>query len=527
MISSRIPSLLALRLCAILSLSLSLWEPLGFAVAGGEQNPFTAQVKAKPLNVLFLPVDDLKPMLGCYGDNTIKTPNIDRIAERGTVFLNASCQQAICGPSRASLMTGMYPDHTKVWDLATKMREINPDILSIPQYFKQQGYETTGVGKTFDPRCVDGAKFQDKPSWSIPYQKAGGKGYANPEVAKAWKKAAELVKGRTFRMGYERNKAIARLGGPMCRPATECMDVPDHAYKDGAVARVGIKLLEELSKGDKPFFLSVGFAKPHLPFVAPKKYWDMYDRDDIEQAEYQKKAKKDASIAYKGLGEIAAYSDMPEKGTIDQETQKRLIHGYMATTSYMDAQLGLLLDKLEELEIADNTIICLWGDHGFHLGDHGMWTKHTNFEQAVRSPLLIAAPKGFKPNSTNAPVELVDIFPTLCDLAGLDIPQHLPGKSIAPIMKKPTTSVRYAALGQYPRGKAMGYALRSERYRYVKWLNMNYRKGETKGTLISTQLFDYEKDPLETVNLAANPEYKTIVASFEAEFARRNVAQEK
>jgi len=305
------------------------------------------------------------------------------------------------------------------------------------------------------------------------------------------------------------------------------MDVPDHVYKDGAVARAGVELLERLAKGDKPFFLSVGFAKPHLPCVAPKKYWDLYDRESLSLAPYQQKATNARELAYKSLGEIAAYSDMPEKGTIDKETQKRLIHGYMATTTYMDAQLGLLLDKLEELEIADNTIICLWGDHGFHLGDHGMWTKHTNFEQAVLSPLLIAAPKGFKANSSNAPVEFVDIFPTLCDLSGLDIPKHLPGKTLVPVMKDTSTSVRYAALGQYPRGKVMGYTLRSERYRYVKWLNLNYRKGETKGKLVATQLFDYEKDPLETENLATNSEYRTIMDSFEEEFARRNIAQVK
>jgi len=524
----RIPSRFALHLCVILSLPLCLWGPLGFAVAGSAQKPILAQAEAKPLNVLFLPVDDLKPMLGCYGDNTIKTPNIDRVAERGTVFLNASCQQAICGPSRASLMTGMYPDHTRVWDLATKMRDVNPDILSIPQYFRQQGYETTGVGKTFDPRCVDGAKFQDKPSWSIPYKRVPGKSYANPEIAVAWKKAEELVRGKTFRMGYERNKAIARLGGPMCRPATECMDVPDHVYKDGAVAWAGVELLERLAKGDKPFFLSVGFAKPHLPFVAPKKYWDLYDRESLSLAPYQQKATNARELAYKSLGEIAAYSDMPEKGPIDPETQKRLLHGYMATTSYMDAQLGLLLDKLEELGIADNTMICLWGDHGFHLGDHGLWTKHTNFEQAVRSPLIISAPAGFKANQTEAPVEFVDIFPTLCDLVGLEIPQQLPGKSLVSIMKDPSETVRYAALGQYPRGsKIMGYTLRSKRYRYVKWMELNYRKGETTGKRKTTQLFDHEQDPLETINLADNPEYQTIVDSFEAEFARRNVAQEQ
>ena len=493
-----------------------------------------AQAEAKPqkMNVLFLPVDDLKPMLGCYGHETIKTPNMDRLAERGTVFRNASCQQAICGPSRASLMTGMYPDHTRVWDLMTKMRDMNPDILTLPQYFRQQGYETTGVGKTYDPRCVDSHKFLDKPSWSIPYKIVNGNGYANPEVNKAWRKAVALVKGRTFKADYMRNKAIARLGGPLCKPATECMDVSDTAYKDGRVARAGVELLEQLAKGDKPFFLSVGFAKPHLPFVAPKKYWELYDRDSISLATYQKKAKNAREIAYKSLGELAGYSDMPEKGPIDAETQKRLLHGYMATTTYMDAQLGLLLDKLEELGIADNTIICLWGDHGFHLGDHGLWTKHTNFEQAVRSPLIISAPEGFKANQTDAPVEFVDLFPTLCDLAGLEIPPHLPGESLVPVMKTPSASVRYAAMGQYPRhakgmGPAMGYTLRSKRYRYVKWIQLNYREGETAGKLLTTELYDYDNDPLETENLADNPEHKTIIDSFEAEFSRRNVAQVK
>ena len=477
-------------------------------------------------NVLFIPIDDLKPMLGCFGDENVKTPNIDRLAEKGTVFLNNSCQMAVCGPSRASLLTGMYPDHTKVWDLMTKMRDINPDILSLPQYFKEQGYTTAGVGKTFDFRCVDNFKDMDKPSWSIPYIRVKAKQYANPEVAKEFNKAAKLVEGMTFKAGYERVRKIVELGGPKCRPSTECMDVPDETYADGTNARAGIELLEQLAKGQKPFFLSVGFAKPHLPFVAPKKYWDLYDSETIEITAFQQKSENGPNIAYKGMGELRQYSDIPKTPPLDAELQKKLIHGYMAATSYMDAQVGLVLDRLEELGIADNTIICLWGDHGFHLGDHGLWTKHTNFEQAVRSPMIIAAPKGFKAGKTNSPTEFVDIFPTLCELAGLNVPAQLQGESLVSVMKDPKGSVRFAALGQYSRhGPSMGYTLRSERYRYVKWLKMNYRKGETTGELIATELYDYQKDPMEKVNVANHAEYKEVVKSFEAEFARRNVAQ--
>ena len=369
----------------------------------------------------------------------------------------------------------------------------------------------------------------DKPSWSIPYLKVNSNKYANPEVISAWKKAEKLVKGKKFKVNYMRTKAISDLGGPMCRPSTESMDVPDETYTDGANARVGVEMLEKLAKMKKPFFLSVGFSKPHLPFVAPKKYWDMYDATNIPLAEFQDKAKNSPSIAYKGkkLGEISSYSDIPNKRPISKEKQIELIHGYMAATSYMDAQVGLLLDKLEELGIEDNTVVVLFGDHGFHLGDHGLWTKHTNFEQAVRSPMIIAAPKGFSANKNKTPTEFVDIFPTLCELTNLDIPLHLPGKSLVSVMKNPTLSLRFAALSQYPRGPRMGYTLRSERFRYVKWLNMKYKKGERTGDLIATELYDYETDPLETINLATNSDYSEIVNAFENEFIRRNVAQLK
>lgn len=488
----------------------------------------SSPLSAQKTNVLFIPVDDLKPMLGAYGDPLIKTPNIDRLAKTGTVFLNTSCQQAICGPTRASLLTGMYPDHTQVWDLRTKMRDINPDILTIPQYFKSQGYITAGVGKTFDNRCVDNGQDMDKPSWSIPYLKVNSTQYANPEVNAAWKKAEKLVAGQKFKVNYMRTRAISNLGGPMCRPSTECMDVPDDTYGDGANASAAVSLLGRLAEAEGPFFLSVGFSKPHLPFIAPKKYWDLYNPEDITLAAFPNRAKNSPDIAYKAsnLGEISSYSDIPDQGPLTAEKQKELIHGYMAATSYMDAQVGLLLDKLKALGLEDNTVVILWGDHGFHLGDHGLWTKHTNFEQAVRSPMIISAPQGFSANKNNIPTEFVDIFPTLCELTNLDVPAHLPGKSLVPLMKDPNASLRFAALSQYPRGgRRMGYTLRSERFRYVKWLQMNYKTGERTGRLIATELYDYENDPLETVNQSSNPDYKAVVKAFENEFKRRNVAQ--
>ena len=490
----------------------------------------TQFVFAQKTNILFIPVDDLKPMIGAYGDTIIKTPNIDRLASSGTVFLNTSCQQAICGPSRASLLTGMYPDYTQIWDLRTKMRDKNPDILTIPQHFKNNGYITVGIGKTFDNRCVDNGIDMDKPSWSVPYLRVNSKRYANPEVNAAWQRAEQLVEGRKFEVNYMRAKAISDLGGPMCRPSTESLNVPDETYADGANARKALKVLEQLAKSDKPFFFSVGFSKPHLPFIAPKKYWDLYDRDKISISEFQKRAENSPDIAYKGynLGEISSYSDIPDQGPLTVQKQKELIHGYMAATSYVDAQIGLILDKLETLGLRNKTVIILWGDHGFHLGDHGLWTKHTNFEQAVRSPLIISAPKGYEANKNNVPSEFVDIFPTLCELSNIETPVHLPGKSLVPIMKKNTNFLRYAALSQYPRGNSrMGYTLRSEKVRYVKWMRMDYKSGERKGTVIATELYDYDNDPMETLNLSNNPRYKLVVESFENEFKNRNVAQVK
>ncbi len=498
----------------------------------------SAMAATKP-NILFIAVDDLKPLLGCYGDKDVLSPNIDKLADRGTVFLNNSCQQSVCGPSRASLMTGCYTDTTKIYDLHTLIRDKNPDILTLPQYFRQQGYETTGVGKTYDPRSVD-ADY-DKPSWSQPYYHspapeyfAGGVdpqgGYHAPEVASAKDALQAYLKKEGIRKSDKKAYKQAIQKFPKFKPVSECIDLPDDAYKDGASANYALEKMEQLAAGGKPFFLSVGFSKPHLPFVAPKKYWDLYDRSKIQLAPFQKMPEGAPGYAYQDSWELVnGYSGISEDRPFPEDFQRRMIHGYRACVSYTDAQIGKVLHKLDELGLAENTIVVLWGDHGWHLGDHGMFCKHTNYEQAVRAPLIFAAPaqkaKGVK---TESPTEFVDIFPTLCELAGLPVPKSCEGLSLVPILESPEAMVHEAGLEQYPRNNnKMGYTLRDKRYRYVKWVKMDYYAGERSGPMDANELYDYEKDPLETVNLANNPEYKDVIANFERIFKKRGIAQEK
>ena len=493
--------------------------------------------QTKP-NVLFIAVDDLKPILGCYGDKLVKTPNIDRLAKRGTIFRQNYCQQAVCGPTRASLMTGMRPDYTRVWDLKTKMRDVNPGILSLPQYFISQGYSTQGIGKIYDPRCVDDEL--DKPSWSIPYYRKSDKyisantgtpegQYQLPATKALFIKYTQEGQAKGLK-GKELNDYVAKF----VKPSVECADVPDNAYNDGSNALHAKDILAQLAKDGNPFFFAVGFSKPHLPFVAPKKYWDLYKRDEMPVAPFQQKAKNGLELAYHTAAELFAYSDIPPIASFsDQKVgmdlpldkQKELIHGYYAATSYTDAQVGILMNALDSLGLLENTIVILWGDHGWHLGDHNLWCKHTNFEQATHAPLLISAP-WIKPSETKSPSEFIDIFPTICDLAGLTIPSHLDGLSLVPVMKNPQTKVKDFSVSQYPRsfnkldterlgwsdGQFMGYSIRTEKYRYTIWLKDSYRsyKPYSKDLVVASELYDYEKDPDETINVVGEREYAAI-----------------
>lgn len=449
--------------------------------------------KARP-NILFIAVDDLKPLIRAYGDHIAITPGMDRLAREGMTFQNCYVQQAICGPTRASILTGMRPDKTKVWDLDTDFRQVNPNAVSIPEYFIRNGYESAGVGKIYHESSIGAG--HDAPSWSIPWVKVNAPNYV-------------LAKGDEF-------------------PATECADVPDNTYKDGRVAEEGIKLMQQLKDKGKPFMLSIGFAKPHLPFVAPKKYWDLYRRDQFKIAPFQQKASNSPDIAYHEAGEIKHYTDIPqfdnysenELEHLSKEKQLELIHGYYAATSYMDAQLQKVLNELDRLGLTENTIVVFWGDHGWHLGDHGLWCKHTNFEQATHACFLMRVNGMAKNSKPTTQCEFVDIFPTMCELANIPTPAYLDGVSLVPAMKKPKVELREYSFSQYPRGKNMGYSIRTKRFRYTAWIGDSYsaEKPFSEANIIASEMYDYEKDPLETKSVVGDLQYTKDEASMKQLF---------
>ncbi len=496
-----------------------------------------AQQTAKP-NILFIAVDDLKPELGCYGNTLIKTPNIDRLAKMGTVFMNNYCQQAVCGPTRASLMTGMRPDVTKVWDLKTQMRDMNPDILTLPQYLIAQGYTTSGMGKIFHPSSA--IKKVDPVSWSIPYFEIKESDYAkglglpaNGQYQKPENKALFPPKEKGQPKVKKEDDGDDETPVTVKGPSSECVDVPDNAYNDGVYALKAKDQIIALTKAGKPFFMAVGFHKPHLPFVAPKKYWDLYKREDMPLAPSQEHSKDGPLIAYHKSGELRNYIDIPEFATLPgedlriglkAEKQKELIHGYYAAVSYTDAQIGILLNTLESLGTLNNTIIVLWGDHGWHLGDHDLWEKHTNFEQATRSPLIIAAP-GIKPGRTTSQSEHLDIFPTICNLAAVPVPTQLQGKSLKPVMLDNKSKVKEFSVSQYPRklqkdevkkkgyddNKIMGYSIRTDKYRFTIWMsNFTSDQPFNANKIYATEMYDYVKDPLEKANVVNDKSYTTV-----------------
>jgi len=476
---------------------------------------------AQKKNVLFIAVDDLKPLLGCYGVEGIKTPNIDRLAANGTIFLNNECQQAVCSPSRASLMFGLRPDKTKVWDLKTPVRTATKDRKTVAQDFKENGYETVAFGKIFHINMAD--KEHDTQSWSISYSKVNKENYPenlgepfggffqDPELKKKLESLYDELIAKGVKPGPARAQALAKM-----KVTTEAIDVGDEAYQDGQMTNNVVQMIKQLANKEKPFFIAAGFKKPHLPFVAPKKYWDLYDRSKIKLSEWQLPPKNVPEFAMHDWGELKAFSDIPKfvmpTGILDEAKQRELIHGYMACVSYIDTQIGILLDELKKQGVADQTIIVLWGDHGWHLGDHGLWCKHSNFEQAARAPLIFSAPGTRKGIKNESPVEFVDIYPTLCDLAGLQIPAGLDGVSLKPILTGEKQKVKDFAISQYPRGKRMGYSLRTERYRYTAWFEIDYQNGEkpTVSNRIAEELYDYVSDANETVNHAPEKEYTAI-----------------
>jgi iduronate 2-sulfatase len=489
-----------------------------------------ADVADKPprLNVLFIAVDDLRPELGCYGADYMHTPNIDRLASQGTLFRSAYCQQAVCNPSRASLLTGLRPDSTKVWDLKDHFRKHIPNVVTLPQHFKQHGYFTQGLSKIYH------RGLEDPASWSVPHMRPEAPTYISPEIRRDIRRRQRELEAQGIATSKGPGKVDPATGTVMelgssrhwvrvDGPAWEGPDVPDNTFTDGKTADIAVKLLGEFKKKDQPFFLAVGFLKPHLPFVSPKRYHDLYPPESIKLAPNMFAPKGCPPIALTRSPELRNYSDVPDKGPISEELMRKLIRAYRACASYTDAQVGRLLDELDRQGLRQNTIVVLWGDHGWHLGEHDIWGKMTNFEVATHVPMIISVPGQKHPGvKTNALSEFVDIYPTLCELCGLPAPDGLEGTSLVPVIERPDRPWKTAAFSQYPRPggipvaaniRQMGYAMRTERYRYTEW-----RDWKT-GNVLARELYDYQTDPQGNVNIVDDPANRELVEKLSAQLA--------
>lgn len=455
----RLPYLMKIR--CLLSLLVGLLT-VSTLTAGPNRTP----------HVLFIAVDDLRPELGCYGVDRVSSPSINRLAEMGTLYENAYVQVPVCGASRTSLMSGLYPtDQRFTWygsrfDRATASKHNArisctgaPNVPDIADWFKQSGYKTFSMGKIYH--------------------------YAD-DNAKAW----DVID----RVGYFR--AYAKPENKELRPPYESADVPDSAYPTGQMTDKIIEQIREAKVADRPFFLTAGFSKPHLPFIAPKKYWDLYDEATIELPHNYTFFPEDAPHAARSTwGELRSYGGVPKQGAVSDAMAQALVHGYLACVSYTDAMIGRLLDELETQSMLDDTIIILWGDHGFQLGDHSLWCKHTLFKTSMHAPLIISAPGYTAGQRVQSLVEMVDIYPTLCELAGLNLPPHLQGKSLVPTMKNPESVHKQAIFGRYHAGETV----RTANFQYSEWSHGG------------SMLFDHGRDPHEDVNVVADPRYQKVV----------------
>lgn len=440
-------------------------------------------------NVLLILVDDLKPALGCYGDATAKTPNIDQLAARGMRFDLAYCNQAVCAPSRFTLMLGSHSTSTGLYGLGSHLRKLVPDAVTMPQFFAKHGWRTESLGKVFH---IGHGNEGDPESFSMPHFKDKVIEYLDPASTDGGKLTREEA--------LFTNQKLDQIKSLPRGAAFESPVAKEDDYADG---RIAAETMKRLQNAKKPFFIAAGFVRPHLPFSAPKKYWDMHDPAKLPMPQFEEHPAGSPKVAQKRGGEIAAYKPVPEgpDPKFSPELKRQLIHGYYASTSFVDAQIGKVIDELDRLDLTEDTIIVLWGDHGFHLGDLGIWTKHTNYEQANRIPLLFIAPGVAKPgSSTRQLAESVDVFPTLAELAGLPAPagpQPMDGVSLVPVLKDPQARVRDHAFHAYPKTK-IGRAIRTERYRLVEW-----KKPGAPAETADLELYDYETDPIETKNLAA------------------------
>jgi len=429
-------------------------------------------------NILFIAVDDLRPELGVYGAIHIQSPNIDRLANEGLMFTKAYCNVPVCGASRASLMTGIKPTKNRFVGFNTYAERDVPGAISLPKHFKDNGYYTISNGKVFHHKKDMIESWSEEP-WRPKSDKKQGRGYLTPENL----------------------NIIDSINDARAWPY-EWADVKDEYYSDGKIANKTIEDLKRISAMGKPFFLAVGFMKPHLPFNAPKKYWDLYPEESIHLPDNYFVPENAPNVSIHNFGELRNYFGVPENGPVSDEMAKKLIRGYYACVSYTDAQIGKLLNSLDELDLRKNTIVILWGDHGWQLGEHSLWCKHSNFDIALRVPLIISAP-GYKGGlKTNALAEYIDIYPTLTELTGLGKPEQLHGKSFVTLMKNPDQKFKETIYARF----VYGESIKTERYLYTEWYN---REGDFDGRM----LYDHQQDPNENMNISELPENKNLVDS--------------
>ncbi|MCP5117505.1 MAG: sulfatase [bacterium] len=435
-------------------------------------------------NVLVIAIDDLRDELACYGADHIRSPNIDSLASRGLLFERAYCQLALCGPSRNSIFAGARPDTTGVHNNRRHFRQAMPDAVSMPELFKRNGYFTRGLGKVLHNNQ------DDPPSWSAPFFFVRTHLYARPENL-----------GKT--VGIDGIHAFNKQ-----RPLVESAAVADNAYRDGMICDEAVTTLRRAAARSGPFFVMVGFHKPHTPFNAPKRYWDLHSPDEIDLAPNPFPPEGAPPYALSAWRYVRSFQGMPDSGPMPGHTARLVKHAYFACISYIDAQVGRLLGEIESLGVGGNTIVALWSDHGYQLGEHGMWSKHTNFETSTKVPFILADPRGgVRGARTDARVELIDQYPTLAELASLDLPDHLEGKSLAPLLKDPDAfdDRDTAAFSQFSRAGRKGFSVRTRRFRYTEWRN------QKTGEVDARELYNHDEDPLENHNRAGEPEYSHTV----------------
>ncbi len=456
-----------------------------------EQSSSSVQTK---YNVLFIAIDDLRPQLACYGESQIISPNIDYLADQGLMLTRAYVQQAVCAPSRNGVMTGLRPDAIGVYNLNTFFRDSVPGVVTLPQHFKNNGYQSESIGKIYH------------------------RGHGNRDDSLSWSRESWFPSSSTLRAEpVNRGDTVGLEGSyPQIdgkRIPYYATSVPERQLADNRSISYAMERLEVLQ--DTTFFMAVGLVKPHLPFVAPQRYWDMYDSANLTIPD-RMAPQGSPEFSMANFGELRKYHGIPPKGYLSDEKSRNLIHGYYASVTYIDDLVGQLLSKLDELNLAENTVVVLWGDHGWKLGEYGSWCKHSNYEYDTRIPLIVKVPGKTNGQKSDALVESVDIYPTLCELAGLSAPTHLQGRSMLPLIANSNQSIKTAAWSQYPRGNGgnplMGYAMRTDRYRYVRWQERTAQK------VVAQELYDHQTDPDEMNNLAASVENRELVAKMDSLF---------